>query len=70
MEPQNVQVETRDADVPCPDCKQTARKNTYPDRPWSETIKNAEDTTGLIGMAFCDNPECPYRDPIHWSHKT
>ena len=48
-------------------------KNTYPDRPWPETIKNAENATGLIGMAFCDNPECLTclnKDPIHWSYKT
>ena len=70
MEPQDVQVETRDAAVPCPYCKQTARKNTYPDRPWPETIKNAEDTTDLLGQVICDNPECHYRDFILWSYKT
>ena len=60
MEPQHVRVETLDAEVPCPYCKQTARKEGPPPgrpwpEPWDETIKDATD---LIAMAFCDNPEC------------
>ena len=70
MESQHVRVETQDADVPCPACKQTARKEALPGKPWpepwDETIKDATD---LTAMAFCENPECLNRDPIHWSYK-
>ena len=74
MEPQHVRVETLDAEVLCPYCKQTARKEGPPPgrswpEPWDETIKDATD---LIAMAFCDNPECLKclnKNPIHWSYK-
>ena len=71
MEPQDVQVETRDSDVPCPYCKQNTRKTIRPDRPHDGTSRNAENTTDLLGQAICDNPECHYKkDVIFWFYKT
>ena len=64
-----VLVETRDADVNCPDCKQTARKTEdYPGRPWPKIFKNGEYMRGLQGRAICDNPEC-HRANFEWSYK-
>ena len=52
MEPQHVRVETLDAEVLCPYCKQTARKEGPPPgrpwpEPWDETIKDATDLIAI-----------------------
>ena len=60
--PLHVQVENKSDDVPCPECNEKMRKDTYPGFPMY--------VHGLVG---CDNADCSVHEEqklVSWSYRT
>ena len=68
----NIVVDHIDDPVRCPECGKEARKGQGVDLPIGSLagVRNGELTTGRLGRAYCETPECSFHthdDFIFWS---